>query len=100
MTKDEEMEKLTKLTGLDFEALDKEYDQLQKLVLQFDPTRVMMLLSTCLIHHSRCRGIDPGTLLGALCEIWNITRDEETEGFIGVAKAKAAAVMDTDGKLH
>lgn len=86
--------------GMDFETLDKEYNQLQELVHQFDPGHVMILLSTCLIYHSRCRDIDPGTLLAALCDVWNITREDGEEGAVSFIKKDAAAVLDTDEKLH
>lgn len=97
--KDSIKEKVLRM-GMDFETLDKEYDQLQELVHQFDPGHVMILLSTCLIYHSKCRDIDPGTLLGALCDVWNLTREDDEKGVFSLIKKDAAAVLDTDKKLH
>ncbi len=83
---------------LNVQRLDKEYYRLQALLQECDPTHVMLLLSTCLVQDAQSRGMDAGTLLTALCDIWNLTVDSDE--VVTVHKKPSPSVMFPDKGVH
>lgn len=96
--KDDKDDKNTEDPGLDFQQLDKEYDQLHDLLTQCNPAHVMLLLSTCLVQCAQSMGTDPGALLEAVCDVWNLT--SAPDEVVTLQKRPLTELMPPDKGLH
>lgn len=98
MTEDMTDKKKIKQMLMDIKQLDKEYERLQDLMGQCDGSHVMLLLSTCLVQNAQNRGMDPETLLAAVCDVWNIT--EDSDEVLVVQRKASSSVMFPDKGVH